>query len=231
MATPLLTRLLLLRPARVRRMLGEAEARGLIAEAPNEWQITLGVLRMVHRMISRPNSIGLSKDRPPRRGLASALLRNRALRFPFVLAVGAVRPWDLSGLLTRPKDLIRHLVGTHHDRHQFAYDLQILSLTPGALEQALEEALRTRDIDDARSRLMKDLCVFEGYHDRLAVAVERALEGDFQLTAEEAEDPDVSFEAYLRWCKSQPSSPRETLAAIREGRFAVSAGEPFGVPE
>lgn len=227
-SAPLLSKILLLAPTRIQTALEAAEDKGLVAEAPNLWQITLGVMRMVHRMISRPDSIGLSVDSAPRRGLRARLLRARPLRLPFVLAVGAVRPWDLSGMLSRPDEVIRHLVGTHHDRHQFAYDLQILSLTEGALERLLGEAIRTRDGDSAMGRLMQDLCVFEGYHERLVHAVERALERDFQLDPSEAEDPDISFEAYLRWCKRQPATPAETLLAIREGRFAIGRAEPFG---
>lgn len=211
-------------------MLQLAHARGMIAEPPNVWQITLGVMRMLHRMWTRPESIGLSVDRPPRPGLRARVLRARPLRFPFVLAIGAVRPWDLSGLLSRPDELIRHLVGTHHDRHQFAYDLQILSLTEGALPRLLGAALEARAGASGKARLMQDLCVFEGYHDHLVHAAEQALAGDFLLTPDERHDPDISFEAYLRWCKAQPESPRETLAALRQGTFIVRRDAPFGTP-
>ena len=229
MQVPLLTRLLLLSPRRVASMLARAEARGLVPEAPNVWQISLGVMRMLHRMATRPESIGLSVDHAPRPGLRAGLLRWRPLRFPFVLAIGAVRPWDLSGMLSRPEELIRHLVGTHHDRHQFAYDMQILSLSEGALERLLEEARAVERGADGRARLMQDLCVFEGYHGRLVEAVEGALGGDFLLGEDEAGDPDISFIAYLRWCKAQPETPELTLAAIRDGRFRVR-GERFGLP-
>ncbi len=229
MRAPLLSHLLLLSPTRVAEMLRIIEARGVIAEAPNVWQITLGVMRMLHRMWSRPESIGLSVDRPPRTTLRAKLLQVRPLRAPFVLAVGAVRPWDLSGLLSRPDDLIRHLVGTHHDRHQFAYDLQILALTDGALPRLLDEAVAVQSGASPKAELMRDLCVFEGYHDNLVAAAQAALEGDFLLTPDEANDPDISFSAYLAWCKRQPASPRETLAALRAGRFAVARDEAFGL--
>jgi len=228
MRAPLLSRLLLLSPARIQQMLEAAHARSMIAVPPNVWQITLGVLRMVHRMLSRPESIGLSLDRPPRKGLRARVMRSRPLRFPFVLAIGAVRPWDLSGLLSRPDELIRHLVGTHHDRHQFAYDLQILSLTEGALPRLLAAALDAQAGTSARARLMQDLCVFEGYHDNLVHAADRALAGDFLLTPDEQRDPDISFAAYLDWCAAQPATPGETLTAIRRGDFAVALDQSFG---
>ncbi len=224
----MLSHLLLLSPERISAMLEVAHARGMIAEPPNVWQITLGVMRMIHRMMTRPESIGLSVDRPPRQGLRARVLRLRPLRFPFVLAIGAVRPWDLSGLLSRPDDLIRHLVGTHHDRHQFAYDLQILSLTEGALTRLLTAAIEARAGTNGKARLMQDLCVFEGYHDNLVHAAHNALAGDFLLTPDERQDPDISFEAYLRWCKTQPASPRETIAALRQGTFVVRRDAPFG---
>jgi len=209
-------------------MVQRAYLQGMVTAAPNVWQITLGVMRMMHRMATRPESIGLSVDRPPRAGLRARVLRLRPLRFPFVLALGAVRPWDLSGLLSKPDELIRHLVGTHHDRHQFAYDLQILSLTDGALERLLEEASLVHTGAHEHARLMQDLCVYESYHDNLVHAARHALAGDFLLTHEELDDPDISFEAYLRWCQAQPASLGETLAALRKGTFVVRRDAPFG---
>jgi len=216
---PLLARLVLLRPALVQAQLARAEAMGLVERAPNLWQLTLGVARMIHRMWTRPESIGLSTGQPVRASWLARLFAPRPLRFLPALVAGAVRPWDLTGLLTGPDGMIRHLVAAHHDRHQFAYDLQILSLSPGALERALAEARRVRAAATARDRVLRDLCVFEGYHDVLVDALERARGGDFMLTAEEAADPDVSFVAYLAWCRAQPATPAATLEAIREGRL------------
>lgn len=227
---PLLARLVLLRPDAVAARLARAEAAGLIDRAPNLWQVTLGVARMLHRMWARPETIGLSNDHAVRPSWRARLFAPRPLRFlPAVLA-GAVRPWDLTGLLTGPDGMIRHLVAAHHDRHQFAYDLQILSMFPGALERALDEARRVRAGATARDRLLRDLAVFEGYHDTLVDAVERARAGDFLLTAEEERDPDVSFVAYLEWCRAQPATPAATLAALREGRLDLAQHAPRRAP-
>lgn len=225
--TPLLARLLLIRPARVQAALQRAERAGLVAHAPNLWQVSLGVLRMLHRTATRPESIGLSRDRAPLRTLAARLLRFRPLRAPLVIGIGAVTPWDLSGLVSSPETLIRHLVGTHHDRHQFAYDLQILALTEGGLERLGQEARTTRDGHDFRARLFRALCVFEGYHEALVTAAEHARRGDFLLDAAERADPDISFEAYLAWCRAQPETPAATLAALRDGSFRID-GHTFG---
>jgi len=211
--TPWLTRLVLLRPALVAQRLERARAAGLVDDVPNVWQLTLGVLRMLERMVTRPETIGLSTSQPVRKTLGARLLRPRPLRFVPAVLAGAVRPWDLTGLLTEPAGVIRHLVGAHHDRHQFAYDLQILSTWPGQLEAALVEARRVASSAAPRDRLLRDLSVFEGYHAVLVQAIERALEGDFQLSEREAADPDVSFVAYLDWCRRQPATPRAWLAA------------------
>lgn len=212
MNVPILTRLLLLRPAVIHARLQRARDAGLVDDVPNLWQLTLGVLRMVERMLTRPETIGLSTSQPVRDTLGARLLRPRPLRFLPALLAGAVRPWDLTGLLTDPAGVIRHLVGAHHDRHQFAYDLQILSTWPGQLEAALAEARRVAASDAARDRFLRDLSVFEGYHAVLVHAIERAIAGDYQLSEAEAADPDVSFVAYLAWCRRQPASPRAWIA-------------------
>lgn len=126
-----LERLLLLRPERVQAHLDRIGASEVAAPhvaamggtMPNLWQVSQGVLRMVHRIIFRFNSIGLSRDNPVRTNLRARLLRFRPLRAPFLFAANALHPLDLSGLLSKPSDIADHLVGTHHDRHQFAYDL------------------------------------------------------------------------------------------------------------
>ncbi|MCC6621762.1 MAG: hypothetical protein IT385_10940 [Deltaproteobacteria bacterium] len=219
MTVPLLSRLLLIRPTVIADHLERVRRSGLVAEVPNAWQLTLGVLRMFHRMATRPETIGLSRAQPIRRSWLARAVAPRPLRFLPALVAGAVRPWDLTGLLTEPRGMIRHLVGAHHDRHQFAYDLMILSAWPGALERALDEARRVGAGATARDRALRDLCVYEGYHDTLIAAIERARAGDFLLDEDEARSPDVSFVAYLAWCRAQPATPAETLAAWRAGRL------------
>ncbi len=199
-------------PMRVARNLERVRAAGIVPEVPNLWQIQLGVLRMWHRVLFRPESIGMCASRPVRPTWLARLLENRARRFPFLVAERAVAPLDFSGLASPPWRVVRHLLGAHHDGNQFAYDLQILSCYPGALEEVRDKARAVVEQDTPRSRYLKDLTVYEGYHENLLAAVERALEGDFDLPSGEADNPDISFIAYLNWCAAQPRSP---LAALR----------------
>ncbi|MBS1121641.1 MAG: hypothetical protein H6Q90_3869 [Deltaproteobacteria bacterium] len=151
------------------------------------------------------------------------LLANRAIRLPFLLAERAVAPFDFTGLRSPPERLIRHLLGAHHDGNQFVFDLEILA-GHGRLEQ-LQHAVTTLLADDGpRARWLRDLTVFEGYHESLAAAVDRAIATGPAMTPREAVDPDLSFRAYLAWCARQPATPGATLAAWRSGRFAFDSG-------
>ena len=220
---PLLSRLVLIDAAGVDRALARLAETGAYPAVPNVWQITLGVLRMWHRMVYRSGTVGTS-TRPVRPTLRARLFAPRPLRFPFLLAEGAVAPLDFSGLLSSRERVIRHLLGAHHDERQFAYDLEMLQHDPGALQ---ELAARVREINHGRSpraAYLRDLTVFEGYHDDLELAVERALKGDFGLSPAEARDPAISFAAYLAWCARQPDTPAATLRALRAGRFGLAEG-------
>lgn len=199
-------------PRKVARNLRRVHAAGLVPEVPNLWQVQLGVLRMWHRVLFRPESIGMSASRPVRATWRARFFANRARRFPFLVIERAIAPLDFSGLASPPWRVVRHLLGAHHDGNQFAYDLQILSAYPGALEEVRDRARAVVAEDTPRSRYLKDLTVYEGYHENLLAAVERALEGDFALPSAEAQNPDISFIAYLEWCAAQPPSP---LAFVR----------------
>ena len=216
-AEPLRRGALLLFPRRVRASLRRVSEAEVVPRTPNLWQVTQGVMRMWYRVYFRPESIGTCREQPVRATLRARVLEKRPLRFPFLLAERAIAPLDFSGLASTKERVIRHLLGAHHDANQFVYDLEMLALYEGALE---ELAARTRAVvegSDPRARWLRDLVVYEGYHESLLAAVERALEGDFALDDAERSDPDVSFAAYLRWCAAQPQTPRETLAAWRRG--------------
>ncbi len=227
MKYPWYTFLLLLAPWRVRRHLDRVAESGLVARVPNLWQICLGVLRMWHRILFRSDTIGLCQDHQRRPGWRARLFEPRLLRGPFVLWEGSVAPWDLSGLLSGPERLIRHLLGTHHEQLQFVYDLEILSVHPGRLEELRDQCRAVLDTDDRRSRWLRDLCVYEGYHDELLRVVEQYLAGDRHVSDDVRADPDVSFLGYLDWCAAQPDTPRAAWKAWRRGdlRFA-----PDGAP-
>jgi len=213
---------ILLFARRIERNLRRIRAAGLVDPVPNTWQIALGVLRMWHRMIFRSETIGTSKGNAVRRTLRARLLQYRPLRAPFLIAERAIAPLDFSGLASSPERVIRHLLGAHHDGNQFAYDLQMLSVHPGRLEELLERVRAVVERDDARSRWLRDLTVYEGYHDNLLAAVERSVERGVELPPGEADDPDISFLAYLRWCALQPATPEATLAALRAGTWSLT---------
>lgn len=198
---------------RLRAGLDRVRASGAFEQVPNEWQLGLGILRMGHRIVFRSETIGTSagRVRPTRR---ARWLARRPVRFPFLVKERAIAPLDLSGLLQPPERLLRHLLAAHHDGRQFAYDLELLRIWPGALEELHERVLAVVEGRDPRARWLRDLTVFEGYHEALLDATRKALAGEPLLDPDEALDPDLGFDAYLRWCARQPPTLRATL---REG--------------
>jgi len=222
---PLVAHLLLVDAARVEARLDELRPAGAHHAVPNAWQVALGVARMWHRVIFRSGTIGTSARHPVRRTWRARLLVFRPLRFPFLLAERAIAPLDFSGLLSRRERIVRHLLGAHHDARQFAYDLELLAtLDRPALEEVLAVVRALLAEESSRARWLRDLVVFERYHEELEAAVLRALEGDYGLTEEERVDPDIAFGAYLAWCARQPATPHATRALWREGRFTIAEG-------
>ncbi len=219
----LITRAVLVDVAGVERALARLRGSAAVPAVPNAWQITLGVLRMWHRMFFRSETVGTSA-RPVRRTWRARLFAPRAVRFPFLVAERAIAPLDFSGLLSGRERVIRHLLAAHHDAQQFAYDLEMLRLDPGALAELLD---RTRAITSGRSTraaYLRDLTVYDGYHDDLEVAVARAIDGDLGLSPEQAADPDISFHAYLAWCAAQPRALGPTRRAHAAGRWSLAGG-------
>lgn len=224
MIEPWLVRLLLGDPERVLAHLERIRARGIVDVAPNAWQLCLGVLRMWHRTLFRSETVGTSPGGTVRATWRARLLANRAVRLPCLLAERAVAPFDFTGLRSPPERVIRHLLGAHHDGNQFVYDLELLA-GHGELAQLHRQvaALLSRG-DSPRTRWLRDLTVFEGYHESLAAAVDRALAAGPAMTAAEAMDPDLTLRGYLRWCARQPATLATTLDAWRAGRFAFDSG-------
>lgn len=220
---PWFARVLLVDPAKVERRLDEIAASGLVSRVPSSWQISLGVLRMWHRLLFRSEEIGTSANRP-RPTWRARLLEYRPLRFPFLLAEKAVAPHDFSGLLSDRERILRHLVGAHHEGPQFVYDLEILSVDPGGFDELFRRAREVVEHDTPRTRWLRDLTVFEGYHESLLLATQRALQGKFDYPPERANDPDTRFVAYLDWCARQPPTYEATLQAWRAGRFTIADG-------
>jgi hypothetical protein len=229
--------LILLRPQRILRNLEAVRRAGIVRRVPNPWQIELGVLRMWHRILFRSDTIGTCTGFEARDNWRAHLFEPRPIRFPFLLSEGSVRPWDLSGMLSTPEELQRHLLGTHHDGEQFVYDLEILALHPGELEALREEVEVVVEKHDPRSRWLRDLCVYENYHESLLQSVEEriergrsSIEPEDRSATERDDDADVYFGAHLDWCAAQPETSRETLRALRAGTFSFAPGSPAPDP-
>ncbi len=217
-------RWLLLFPDTIEANLAAVARSGLVPRTPNPWQLTLGVARMWHRVLFRSETIGTCSADPVRASWRARLLERRPFRFPFLVAERAIAPLDFSGLASPPERVIRHLLGAHHDGNQFVYDLALLSIHPGKLEELARRARAVVEGADPRGEWLRDLVVYEGYHERLLATTERALAGELRLSPREERDPDIAFTGYLRWCAAQPETPEATWEAIRAGRYTIAEG-------
>lgn len=202
--TPL-DRLMLLNPTRAQENLRLLVAGGLAPPSLTLAHITVGCLRMWERVLFRGNTVGTSSD-PIRRTWRARLLAVRALRFPFLIAERAIAPFDMSGLTSSRERIMRHLLGAHHDGPQFTYDLELLSAHPGALEELRARTAAVVDGSDSRAAYLRDLVVFEDYHEKLLERIDRAMAGDFGVLASVVDDPDITLRAYLAWCARAPVS-------------------------
>lgn len=206
----------LLFPRAIRRSLRLVARAGVARPAPNLFQVALGVLRMNARLLFRSETVGTSRA-PVRRTFRARLLSLRVLRLPALLWERAIAPFDLSGLASPPERVARHVLGAHHEGAQLVYDLELLALHAGWLERLRDAARAIVEEDTPRSRWLRDLCVYEGYHEDVLGRTEAMLAGRLPATAEEARDPDVTLAAHLAWCAAQPASPAE-LARAALGR-------------
>lgn len=211
--------LLLFAPARIERRLRALEAAGVVERAPTLWQVWLGVLYMWSRVLWRPESIGLSDGAPVRDTPGARRYANRVRRFPGLLRARAVNPLDQVGLGSSTEHVIRHLLAAYHPGQNFLYDLQILAVEPGALEQLAVRARAVVQGAHPDAVWLRDLVVYEGYHERLLEAVEGWLARG-RMGAGEAH-PDTTLPAFLAWCAAQPAGPAETWEALRAGRLAL----------
>jgi hypothetical protein len=217
---PWYAKMVMLRPEKIEQNLEQIRASGLYKHVPNSWQLFLGIVRMVHRIVFRSDTVGTSKHFSVRSNWRAKLLHFRPFRFPFLLKERAVYPWDLSGLMCTPEQMMSHLMGAHHDGLQFVYDLQILACYPGSLDKLYHQVLALVHQDTPRHRWLRDLTVYENYHENLLETVKRACQGDFSVPDDVANNPDVTFDAYLKWCSEQPATPEATWSAIQQGSMS-----------
>ncbi len=228
MTHPWYVRAVLVEPDRVLDHLARMRARGVVDVDPSPWQLCLGVLRLWHRLVFRTNTVGTSPGGRVRPTLRARLLHWRALRLPFLLAERAVAPLDFTGLRSDPDRLMRHLLGAHHDRDQFVFDLELMT-GHGTLEELRARVAGIVDGSDPRATWLRDLTVFEGYHEHLADAVERAIDHGLDIAADAADDPDLTLRGAMRWCARQPTTPADTFAAWRAGSFRLDSDARLGV--
>lgn len=188
--------LVLLHPPTIAARLDQVRDAGL--PTPTLDQVQRGVMRMWHRLVFRSETIGTCTEHAVRDTWRARLLQYRPLRFPFLLVERAVAPWDMSGLLSGRERVIRHLLGAHHDQDQFLYDLEMLAVHPGALDELEARARAVVTGSDPRAAWLRDLCVYERYHECLLDGIVAYRRGELA-----SDDPDISFRAYLSWCVSQ----------------------------
>ncbi len=218
-SAPWWARWLLIDPEAVEASLALARQRGL-AQA-NLWQMLLAARAMWHRIVFRSDTIGTNATGRARvrSTWRARLLANRAVRLPFLFWERAIMPLDSSGLAASPARTLHHLLAAHHDDGQALYDLELLALRDGALEELRVALARVVDGTHPRASWLRDLCVYEGYHEVLLRDVEAALAGALPSAA----SPDLSLAATLAWCAAQPASPAETPATFRP-RFSHRLG-------
>ena len=209
--------LIVRKPEVVLDTLGRLKASGRIERVPNLWQIALGAMYMRYRLIFRSDTVGLGPN-AKRTNLRARLMAIRPIRAPFLLWEQVIAPFEMTGLSLSPAFLERHLLGAFHQLDHGMYDMELLSLHEGALEQLREKAVEAAEGKTARARWLQDLCVYEGYHADLVTHVDRALAGDFSAQDTEIVS-DTTLAGYLAWCADQPQTPAATWKAWQQGAF------------
>lgn len=211
-------RFVLRNPERVEWHLERLYESGRIETKPNLWQVTMGVFYMLHRMAFRPATIGLDTS-PVRRTLRARLWHYRPFRFPFLLWQKAIDPIDLTGLSGSMERKHSHLVGAYHPGDNALYDLECMMVEPDAVRRLREDVETIIERKTIRSEFLKDLVVYEGYHERLLQLIDRALAGDFAPAVGKENHPDTTVRGFLHWCAAQPKTPEETFAAWTRGEL------------
>ena len=198
-------RLLLYRADAMREHLSRLHAAGLIDAVPTPFQVFQGVLYMRYRLLFRPESVGVGST-PVRATWRARWLERRHVRFPFLVRERVIAPWDLTGFGSDPAYLHRHLLGAYHPADHAVYDLALLSVHDGALSRLRAEVGAVIDGSHPRAEWLRDLCVYEGYHENLLRLVDRARsEGAFD--AADAIPTDTTLRAFAAWMCARPPHP------------------------
>lgn len=193
---------------------------GAIDAVPSAFQVFLGVLYMRYRVAFRSDTIGVDAA-PVRSTRRARLLDRRLLRAPFLVGERVIAPLDLTGFAATPRYLRRHLVGAYHPGENALYDLAMLTAWPGELECLRSEVAAIVNGTHPRGAWLRDLVVYDGYHERLLTLIDRALAGDFALPPD-AIASDASLRGFVAWCCAQPGTPRSAIHALRAGELSLA---------
>ncbi len=208
------------RPDRLVDNLRMLYLRGHTEGVPNLWQVFQGTWFYWYRYFFRSGTVGLDTQHQVRDTFLAKMLQNKALRTPVLFAWGATGPrLDITGLAVPVDYKVRHLIGAYHPGDNAVYDLQYVDCFPGKLEELRDWVVKVLDEDTPGHRFVKDLNIYEHYHERLLWQVQEALEGRFSVAAENAHNPDTSTTVHVRWCLNAPATPEETAEAIAQGTY------------
>jgi len=217
-------RIFLVDPELVLWHLDELYARGRIDSKPNLWQMSMGIFYMFHRLMFRSETVGVD-DAPVRGTWRARLFRHRLARFPFLVWEKAIDPLDFTGLAGRPERKLPHLLGAYHPGENAIYDLECLSWNDEALRKLRTLVAEVVEGKSRRAEFLRDLTVYEGYHERLLGLVDRALAGDYSPREGEEDHPDRTLRGFIRWCAAQPETPEETFSAFLRGQIRFGPAE------
>ena len=212
--------LLLYNPPLVMKHLQLLHQRGHIPAVPGAWQVSHYVLYMWHRIIFRYNTVGTHASDDVRDTWRARLWTERVMRFPFLVAEGAVNgQYDTTGLGITVDRKIKHLVGAFHPGDNFMYDLALVDCYPGKMAELRQKVLHVLEHDNDRTRFLRDLVVYDDYHQRLLAAIDRVMAGDWSMTlAANDTNPDTSILNFAKWCLKQPQTPGESFQALLQGK-------------
>lgn len=204
-------------PGRIERRLAALEAEGVLARAPSRWQVWMGVLYMWTRVVRRPETIGLATHEPVRATTGAKRLQNRLVRGVAVFRGRVVNPLDQIGLGSSDAHVTRHLLGAYHPGDNALYDLYLLHTTPGAIDALADAVQAVVDGTHPHAEHLRDLCVYEGYHERLLGMVRRwQAEGP---PADPSMHPDTTLPGFMGWCAAQPDGLGPVLRAWWAGEL------------
>lgn len=207
-------------PQRIDTRLDRLVADGVIPKRPTRWQVWLGVVYMWVRVMKRPETIGLSDGAPVRDTAGARRMDRRLVRIPAVIRARAINPLDQTGLGSSAEHVIRHLLGAYHPGQNLLYDLAILDTEPGALDTLRARAAAVVDGTDPQAEALRDLTVYDGYHEKLLDAVVRWMDQGRDDTTQT--HPDTTLPAFLAWCAAQPATPAATVQAMARGTMSFT---------